>query len=89
MAYPAMNIMAQDGGNPFDLVLDNSGPSNQALYEGSALPGTSTGSGVARWRIRKFFFDAGDRVMGWRWADGSLDFAKDWTLRATYTYASL
>ena len=86
---PSVAVGSFDYGNPFDVVLDNTGPSNQALYEGTAYPGTSTGSGVARWRIRKFFFDNNDVVQGWRWADSTTEMIKDWTLRASYTYTAL
>lgn len=90
MAFsPTMGVTAYDGGNPFDVVLDNSGPNNQTLYEGTAYPGTSTGAGVAQWRVRKFFFDGNDNVQGWRWANGSTAFNVAWTDRTTQTYTSL
>lgn len=90
MAFtPAVSVGTYDMGNPLDVVLDNSGPGNQALYEGSAYPGTSNGAGVAKWRIRKFLFDSNSQVYGWRWADATTEFTKDWTQRASYSYASL
>ena len=87
--YPSVSVGTMDMGNPLDLVLDNSGPNNQALYEGTAYPATAVTSGTALWKIRKFFFDSNNLVMGWRWADGSTEFNKDWSLRTTYTYEAL
>lgn len=86
---PSMSVGALDYGNPFDVVLDNTGPSNQVLYEAAAYPGTADTVGVAQWRIKKFFFDGNNQVTGWRWANASIAFDKDWTLRSTYTYAAL
>ncbi len=87
--YPAMSVASFDNGIPYDAVYDNSGPSNQPLYEGSAIPGTADTVGVLRWRIKKFFYDGNGQIAGWRWANGTTDFIFDWTLRAGYTYASL
>lgn len=90
MAFtPAVSVGTYDMGNPLDVVLDNTGPNNQALYEGSAYPGTLNSAGVAKWRIRKFLFDSNNKVYGWRWADSSTEFIKDWTLRSSYYYAPL
>lgn len=85
----ALPVATYDHGNPYDVVLDNSGPNNQVLYEGTAYPGTLDTVGTAQWRIRKFFFDVNGLVTGWRWANSSNNLDKDWTLRATYTYLSL
>lgn len=87
--YPSVQVAANDNGIPYDVVYDNSGPLNQVLYEGAAYPGTSNASGQAKWRIKKFLYDANNQIYGWRWADGSTAFDKDWTLRTGYTYASL
>lgn len=46
MYAPNLNVTSFDGGNPFDCILDNSGPDGQVLYEGTAYPGTSTSAGV-------------------------------------------
>jgi len=86
--YNAQAGAAQDYGNPFDVVYDNSAVLDQALYEGSAQPGTLTSVNVAQWRIRKFFYDANNNCCGWRWADGTTAFTKDWSKRATYTYTA-
>lgn len=87
MAFtPSLQVGSFDYGNPFDVVLDNSGPNNQALYEGTAHPGTLVS--VTQWRIRKFFFDGNGNVQGWRWANGSTDFSYEWDERQNYDYAS-
>lgn len=81
-------VSAFDYGVPLDKVFDNTGPNNQALYEGTAQPGTATSAGTAKWAIRKFFYDSNNILQGWRWADGEFKFNKDWSLRAGYTYTS-
>ena len=86
---PRFAVAGKDYGIPFDMVTDNSGPGNQPLFEGTAEPGTLDTAGTAKWRIRKFFYDSNNILMGWRWANGRDAFENDWTLRASQTYTSL
>lgn len=88
MFVPNLLVGAWSNGNPYDVVLDNSATGNQLLYEGTAHPGTASSAGTAKWRIRKFFYDSNSDLQGWRWADSTTEFTKDWSLRATYTYTA-
>lgn len=87
--FPSQSVTSYDGGSPFDVVMDNSGPNNAILYEGTSYPGTADTVGVLRWRIRKFFYDGNNMISGWRWADGTTEMSKDWSQRSFYSYVAL
>jgi hypothetical protein len=58
---------------------------NNPTYVGIASPGTSLAT--AGWKIAKFFYDGNNDVTdGPIWANGTDNFDKTWSLRATYTY---
>lgn len=57
--------------------------SDNLLYRGEAVPGSSPNSAV--WRIRKITI-AGDGDIEEIWADGSTEFTKVWDNRFSYTY---
>ena len=65
-----------------DQEIDYRGGSNP-IYVGEAVPGSSPAS--AKWRIFKITY-SGTNPEIISWADGSRDFIKAWTARATYTY---
>ena len=61
--------------------------SGQPIYIGEAFPGTTNSE--AAWRIKKMEYDDGEMLppTGQVWADGTSDFVKIWTLRASYSYS--
>ena len=80
--------VSRDYGSPFIMNLDNSGglSGTEILYQGEAEPGTA--NATAKWRIKKFTYDAGtNNIATVRWASGTDFFDKVWDNRATYTYA--
>jgi len=40
----------------------------------------------AVWRIKKIIYDANNNILAITWADGTMEFDKVWSDRATYTY---
>lgn len=80
--------VARDYGSPFKMRMDNTGGNSgtEILYLGEAEPGTATSA--ARWRIKKFTYQAGtDLVTQIDWASGNDFFNKVWDDRATYAYS--
>ena len=57
----------------------------QAIYVGLAKPGT--GSGTAKWQIKKITYDANGNITNISFAGGTLSFVNRWSLRASYTYS--
>lgn len=58
--------------------------SGLVLYQGYAKPGTLDAG--ATWAIKKNTI-VGTQVTEVKWAGGAMSFDKQWTERATYTYA--
>lgn len=80
--------VSRDYGSPFKSRLDNSGglSGTEILYLGEAEPATATSS--ARWRIKKFTYDAGtNNVNAIDYASGNDFFDKIWDNRTTYVYS--
>jgi len=82
----AFAVKAYDEGSPFTQIIDNNG-AGDPVYIGEADPGTSSGSGVTRWRIKKITYDATPSVTNVQWASGNRKFDKDWSIRTSYTYS--
>jgi hypothetical protein len=74
-------VYARDAGMDQKIEYDGS---NNAIYIGSARPGTSVDSLL--WSVYKLTYDVSNNMTDKRFADGTDDFTKSWTLRATYTY---
>lgn len=80
--------VARDYGSPFIMRMDNTGGASgtEVLYLGEAEPGTATSA--AKWRIKKFTYDAGtNNVSQIDWADGNDNFDNIWTNRANLSYS--
>jgi len=54
------------------------------LYEGLARPGASTSA--AEWQIRKFTYNAANKVTSIKFAGSTNEYSKVWDDRAGYTY---
>jgi len=81
-------VVARDYGNPFKMRMDNTGGVSgvEVLYLGEAEPGYATN--VAKWRIKKFTYDAGtNNVAEVNWASGNDNFDKVWDNRTQYSYS--
>ena len=67
----------------FVSALDYDG-SNQLLYTGKALPGSSKAS--ALWQIKKYLY-SGSNLTDIQYADGNNNYDNIWNDRTTYTYS--
>ena len=68
-----------------DQRVDNDGGDNP-IYLGFAQPGTA--DGTLAWQIYKLAWSGGN-MTHMRWADGTDEFTKSWTLRATYNFLDI
>jgi len=59
---------------------------NRLQYEGECLPPVQDQGGTPSWRIKRYEYDAGGRILSILWADRNQEFDKAWNLRATYAY---
>jgi hypothetical protein len=64
---------------------DNSGPSNQPVYIGLAMPGSLTSDAV--WQIQKLSYDSNNMVNLIQWGGGVADYINIWDNRVTLTYS--
>lgn len=74
----------QFGNSDLAVRCENDPTHHQPIYVGEAQPGTE--ENTESWRIKKITYDSSDAVIDVKWAEGSKDFNKKWSERATYTY---
>ena len=58
-------------------------------YVGWCKSGQGSWIGSNVWRIQKIGYDANNMASGIAWADGSIEFNKNWTGRAGLTYGAI
>lgn len=75
-----------DRNSGFDMRVAYDGSGRQ-LYVGIAKAGTADADG--KWQIYKIGYDVNSRMTRRRYADGTDDFIKSWTLRTGYTYLGI
>lgn len=59
--------------------------SNNPVYIGEAIPGSSTSDSV--WRIKKLTADGSNNITSILWAEGTATFNKIWDNRTSYSYS--
>ncbi len=82
MSWPIYDFSSAPG---YQQVFDYAGTIvGTPIYVGWAVPGVATSA--AKWKIRKFTYDANNQITNIQWANGDVGFNAIWDNRASLTY---